>query len=277
MDRKIAMATIRGISVMESVEIAHQCEFTGVEIQTDYLPEQERECDAVFERIRQYGMEVNLHAPSGDINISAANRGIREESVVQVKQVIDLAKKYSVRNVTFHPGRLSSMREDREQKWRVLLGSVKNIIDYATQQEVYISIENMENRVKELVKDITDLNRFVQVSNGSPYFGVTLDVSHFATNGIASPDLRKLELPVRNVHISQCADKKPHLSLDIPKGEVQLEEVVKGLKKDNYQGLYVIEVKSIKEASILRKNKEELTRVLGAEIYPAIELTFSDT
>ncbi len=262
MDKKIAMATIRGISIKESVEIAYQCGFAGIEVQTDYLPDEEKKRDFIFALIAQYGMEVNLHAPSGDINISAANKGIRKESVAQIKRVIDLAKKYKVRNITFHPGRLSSLREDKDDKWKVLLDSVREIIDYAAQQKVYISIENMENRNKELVMDITDLNRFEMISKGNNYFGVTLDFSHFATNAISLPELKQLRLPIRNVHISQCVDKKPHLSLETPNGEVMLNQIVESLQKEKYEGLYVLEIKSIKDAAIFQKNKEVLEGIL---------------
>lgn len=263
MDRKIAMATIRGISAMESVEIAHQCGLAGIEIQTDYLPEEEKECDCVFARIEECGMEVNLHAPSGDINISAANRGISKESVAQIKMIIDLAKKYQVRNVTFHPGRLSSMREDKDKKWDVLLNSVEKIAAYAKEQKVYVSIENMENRSKELVMNADDLNRFEPMGSENEYFGVTLDFSHFATNGILSPNLKQLKLPIRNVHISQCVDKKPHLSLETAEGEVRLCEMMKELLEIEYQGMYVLEVKGMRDVKALQRN----IKILEEAIY----------
>lgn len=243
MKRKIAMATIRGIHVIESIDIAVKSNCCGIEIQTDYLPEEEKEIDKIFKYANEKGLIVSLHAPSGDINISALNRGIRKESINQIKQAIDLASRYNARAVTFHPGRLSSKRECADQKWEILLDSVAEIAEYAKMKKVHVGIENMEKRSKEIVFTVDDLNRFADIAVDNEYFGVTLDFSHFATNEIFLPKLDQLKLPIKNVHMSQCVNGKPHYPMDHLEGQVRLNEVLKGLENAGYESVIVMELK----------------------------------
>lgn len=57
----ISMATIRGFSVKDSIDVAVKSGCSGIEIQTDYLPEAESERAEVFAYARQQGLYVSLH------------------------------------------------------------------------------------------------------------------------------------------------------------------------------------------------------------------------
>lgn len=255
MKQVISMATIRGFSVMDSIDVALKSGCGGIEIQTDYLPEEKSERDAVFAYAKQRGLYVSLHGPSSDINISSLNRGICRESIRQIKEAIDLARQYGVEKMTFHPGRLSSARENVQDKWRVLLDSVKEIADYANQMEVHVGIENMEKRKKELVFTVEDLNRFAEPACGNSFFGVTLDFCHFATNGIFQPKLEQLRLPVKNVHISQCVDGKPHYALD-KAGEIDFADVMDMLERIDYTGSVTMEIKSVFDDAVYTASRK---------------------
>lgn len=257
MNNKIAMSTLRGVSVNKSVDFAVECGFSGIEIQTDYLLEDVAEQNKSLEYAVKNGLTVSLHAPCGDINISALNRGIRRESVSQVKQAIDLAEVNGGRVVTFHPGRLSSARENIEDKWKVLLDAVCEIAEYAKEKKVYVAIENMEFRKKEVVYTVDDLNRFENIGKNNPYFGVTLDFSHFATNKIYAPEISELKLPVYNVHLSQCVNRKPHCPL-YEDGEIEINDIQKILDSCGYESVIVLELKSIFEKDIYIKSREFL-------------------
>lgn len=257
MNTKLSMSTLRGIPVMDSVKIAVQSGYDGIEIQTDYLPEERSKYDEIFTYAAECGLDVSLHAPCGDINIAALNRGIRKESILQVKQAIDLAEEYQLRVVTFHPGRLSSDRENVEEKWKVLQQAVEEIAAYAGERQVFVGIENMESRKKELVISISDLNRFQEIAKNNRYFGVTLDFSHFATNGIVDPEIEALQLPINNVHISQCSEGKPHLPLESG-GQVKVRQILKGLKKHRYLSPLVVELKSINDWRIYEQSRKAL-------------------
>ena len=253
MKNKISMSTLRGFSVADSVKFALECGFDGLEIQTDYLSGEDE-----IRKALNAGLDVSLHAPCGDINISALNKGICQESVNQVKLAIDLASKFNLRVVTFHPGRLSSARENITDKWELLLESVQDIADYAKERKVYIAIENMELRKKELVFSVDDLNKFEFISKNNIYFGVTLDFSHFATNKIYPQNITGLRLPVYNVHISQCVGGKPHFPL-YDAGEIEMPDVIKIL--GNYNSSLVVELKSVFDREVYINSRKELLKL----------------
>lgn len=260
MRNKISMSTLRGFSVEDSVRFAIECGFEGIEIQTDYLNDDEKTQEAEIKNAINRGLNVSLHAPCGDINISALNKGIRRESVAQVKRAIDLGEKYSLRVVTFHPGRLSSLRENIEDKWLVMLESVYDIAEYAKSAKVFIALENMELRKKELVLKVEDLNRFDVISRANEFLGVTLDFSHFATNKNSVEQLNKLCLPVYNVHLSQCVGGKPHFPL-FEDGEVHSEEVASFLASIGYSSNIVLELKSVFDVDIYKRSLEAFRKL----------------
>ena len=120
---------------------------------------------------------------------------------------------------------------------------------------MYVAIENMERRKKELVLSWEDLNRFNNIGNDNEYFGLTLDFSHFATNEIYACDIGEINLPVYNVHLSQCMDDKPHLPL-YEKGNVNIKDVLLYLDKINYPSNVVLELKSIYDADVYIKSRK---------------------
>ena len=249
MKRIISMATVRGISVKESIDYAVKSGCGGIEIQTDYLPDAGTERDAVFAYAKECGLYVSLHGPSSDINISSLNKGIRRESVRQIKEAIDIACCYGLEKVTMHPGLLSSAREDVEGKWQVMLESMAELAAYAKEAKIHLGVENMEKRKKELVYTVDDLNRFAPLAQENPYFGVTLDFCHFATNDILAPELDRLLAPVKNVHISQCTDGKPHFAL-YKEGILVPANVAQMLDGIGYTGSVTMEIKSVYDPQI---------------------------
>ncbi|MBE7063275.1 MAG: sugar phosphate isomerase/epimerase [Ruminococcaceae bacterium] len=255
MKNKIAISTLRGFSVDESTKFALDCGFDGLEIQVDYLADDEKMLGNEIKHAINSGLDVSLHAPCGDINISALNKGIREESVAQVKRAIELAEKFDLRVVTFHPGRLSSAREKKSDKWSVLLDSVSKIAEYAKLKKVYVALENMELRKNELVLTIDDLNKFEEIARDNNFFGVTLDFSHFATNKIYPQYMTELKVPIYNVHISQCIASKPHYPL-YEAGEINIGEVFNFLEKIDYRSVVVTELKSIFDKNVYIKSKD---------------------
>lgn len=68
-----------------------------------------------------------------------------------------------------------------------------------------------------------------------------------------------LKLPVYNVHLSQCTDGKPHKPL-FEEGDVNLNDIYGILDKYQYNSVVVLELKSIFDKEIYRKNKKILER-----------------
>lgn len=254
MNNPFFLSSLRGFPASASIEMALRCGYDGIEIQTDYLPQDEGGLHHAACLLEKSGLLCNLHAPSGDINIAAANAGIRRESIAQVKRVIDLAKEFCADVVTVHPGRLSSLRENPSEKWEVLLESLGEIGEYARKAHVKIGLENMEQRLLEIVLSPEDLNRAAAAFCENEFTGVTLDLSHFCTAGFSAKDIPRIALPIFNLHFSQCVGRKPHFPLDVPGGTADLAASMQVLLSGGYRGAAVIEVKNCSNESQLTKN-----------------------
>ena len=228
-------------TIKEWVDYTISCGFDTMEIPTHRLPEDLEELDDVITYAQQKGFALSLHSPYGSNNITDTNIENREKSIAQAKNSIDIAAKYGMRVVTFHPGRRSQEDEAGEEKWKLLLEIVADIAAYAKEKKVRVGLENMERRRNELVYTIDDLNRFAEIGKDNPYFGLTLDFAHFSSHGITDPDLKQLKLPIHNVHLSQGVEGKMHFPLTAENGMVDVDAVCRRLTECDYDGFAVFE------------------------------------
>ena len=206
------------------------------------LPEDEEKRDAIISFALSHGAEINLHAPFGINNISSTDKELRRTSIENTKRSIDLAAKFALKAVTFHPGRQTVETDDPEEIWADMMEAVAEIAQYAKEKKVNVGIENMELRPYELVQTVEDLNRFAHLGVDNPYFGVTIDFAHYTTLGIGLPDLTKLKLPIHNVHLSQVRGGTANHSLAFTDGDVDLAGVCKALKEYGYDGHVLLEI-----------------------------------
>lgn len=212
-----------------------------VDIAVANFPEREADREEIITYALSRGLTVNLHAPYGINNITSTDKERRASSIANVKYSIDLAAKFHLGTVTFHPGRLSEDTDDPDEIWADMMEVVADIAQYAREKRVFVGIENMELRPYELVFTIDDLNRFAPLGVDNPYFGVTVDFAHYITLGTGLPDLQALKLPIHSVHLSQVADGKPHISLVRRDGAVDVDAVCRMLKDRGYNGTVVLE------------------------------------
>ena len=241
MDLKCAMINLPEASDRAWVDYAVSCGLGYIEFCPRYYPQGTEDS---IQYALEKGLQVSIHAHHGPNNIIDTNIENRIRSVEQIKYCIDLAQKYQLGVVTFHPGRLSSEEESTDEKWIQLMNAVTDIAAYAKNKQVYVGLENMELRKYELVFTIDDLNRFAHLAENNPYFGVTIDFAHFTSHGIFAPDLNSLKLPVYNVHLSQCIAGKMHCPLTAPGGVVRVEDAYTILNRYGYNGRIVFEMRS---------------------------------
>lgn len=214
-----------------------------MEIAMSKLPEDEAVQDEIVAYALSRGLTLNLHAPYGINNIACADSARRTSSIANVKRTIDLAAKYHLGTVTFHPGRMSDDADTPEEAWARLMDAASDIARYAKEKKVFVSIENMELRPYELVYTVEDLNRFAPLAENNPYFGVTVDYAHYASHGIGLPDLSALKLPIYDVHLSRIVDGLMHCALSGGEGEPDVGAVCRQLTAFGYDGLVVLEVR----------------------------------
>ena len=213
--------------------------YREIELCPRYTPDTTEE---IIEYAQEKGLVLSLHVHHGPNHITDTDTENQKLSVSQVKYCIDLAARYQLASVTFHPGRLSALEENQAEKWQQLFTVMEELAAYAREKQVYLAFENMELRNFELVYTIEDLNRFAYIGENNPWFGVTLDFAHFASHGIIHPDLSQLKLPILNVHLSQLTEEKMHDALTAQGGKVDVPWVLKALEDYGYKGRIILEL-----------------------------------
>lgn len=221
--------------------------YREIELCPRYTPDTTED---IIEYAQKNGLGLSLHVHHGPNNITDTDKENQKLSVSQVKYCIDLAARYQLATVTFHPGRLSALEEREEEKWQQLFSVVEELAAYAKEKQVYLAFENMELRDFELVYTMEDLNRFAYIGENNPWFGVTLDFAHFASHGIIHPDLSQLKLPILNVHLSQLTPEKMHDGLTAQGGKVDVPWVLKALEDCGYKGRIILELTKDREESL---------------------------
>ncbi len=153
------------------------------------------------------GLDVYLHSPTVDLNPASINKGIRDETLAQLKETVDMAAGIGARYITTHPGiihkpipRIWDMC--REYALEVLAEAA----DYAKNSGVTLSIENMPLKKTYLCTSAAELDEFRRRCG----CGVTVDVGHANTCPDPVSFLRLQDISYLHVNDNK-GDKDAHL------------------------------------------------------------------
>jgi sugar phosphate isomerase/epimerase len=124
------------------------------------------------------GLDVYMHSPTVDLNPASVNRGIREETLKQLKETVDMASEIGAKYITTHPG---VIHKPIPRIWEMCTEMAIQVLgeaaDYARGRGVALSIENMPNKKTYLCTNAGELDMFRRRCN----CGVTIDVGHAIT------------------------------------------------------------------------------------------------
>lgn len=224
-------------SVVEALEIIARCGYTAAEVWTEHLWRTGEKAKRVGKRGQELGLELSLHAPFYDLNITSINPGIRELSLRQALQSLELAGRLGARVVVLHPGRMSSGKDRREEFWPRLEEAMAAIEEKAAEQGVSVGVENMEQRRLEFFVRPADLRRLFSLNWSR--VGLTLDLAHAAT--VSSPGRYIAEIEggwIVHTHLSDSRAGRVHLPLG--KGDLDVKAILAALQQ-KYHGLVIIE------------------------------------
>lgn len=191
-----------------------------------------REAFQIFE---SYDIDLYLHAPTIDMNPASLNPGMREETLKQIKETIDLAREIDAKAITTHPGLIHRL-EDRVRDMGKYY-SIKTLTEanqYAKDQGVTLSVENMPNRYAYFCNTAEEHTYFLEKCGTK----ATVDLGHANTTGDIQPFLT-LER-ISYFHLSDNnGEKDQHLSLG--EGNINLN-LLKGIDNviielNNYQNV----------------------------------------
>lgn len=188
--------------------------------------------------LKKLDLEITLHAPAGDLNISSTDDDIRRVSVKKIGQAIKMASKLGIDLITIHPGRKTSSNNDYREHWQLQFQNIKYLTKLAEEYKVHLGVENMECNGYEGVTHPRDLKKILSTIE-SDYLGVTLDIAHAST----LQDLNLYEYireihEVIHIHLSDSTLGKTHLPLGY--GDLPLSSIVRELE-ERFNVLLVIE------------------------------------
>ena len=205
------------------------------------------------EVLENYNLKYSIHAPFIDVNIASVQDKSRINSVDQIKSSIDLANKIDAECVVVHPG-LTSFLPNKYFKNEVTNFANESMIElgrYAEDLGVLATFENMPSFNTMIYDNMEELNEFL-VSND---LFMTLDIGHAMHSGYGADEM--YFDCIKHVHIhDNFGDDDAHLTLG--EGTIDLNTIVNTLEKNNYDGIYIIEVNnydSIKKSyEYMKKN-----------------------
>ncbi|OPX59851.1 MAG: endonuclease IV [Methanobacterium sp. PtaB.Bin024] len=198
-------------SFEEFLDIATADGFSLIEILCEgpYWPRNMLNSGEGFEIFSSYDIDVFLHAPTIDLNPASLNKGIREETLCQLKETLDLAVKIGANAITTHPGLIHRL-EDRVRNIAKSY-SVETLTEanrYAEDVDVIFSVENMPHRYAYFCNTAQEHAYFLDKCNCHG----TVDLGHANTTGDPESFLR-----LENIHYYHLNDnngeKDQHLAL----------------------------------------------------------------
>ena len=221
---------------LEYVELVHQFPSGNVDIDT----------------LESYNLKYSIHAPFMDVNIASLQEKSRLNSIEQIKDSIDLANKINADAVVVHPG-LASFLVNKyflDDVYKTANESIKEIGEYGKDLGVLTTIENMPDFEAMIYQNMQDLNDLLVSLDMS----MTLDIGHANHIGY-SPEAMIFD-SIKHVHAhDNFGDDDSHLALG--EGSIDLNTIINTLEKNNYDGIYIIEVNdfdSIKKSYEYMKN-----------------------
>ena len=210
---------------------------------------------------------VTVHGTPFDLNIAANNPGIREESIRQYEEAMDLARELGSEVCTYHPGRPSSTITPHDVILRRHIDFAKRIVQRAEKYNIRTGLENGNN-----------LNFFLRIIEevSSPYWGHLLDIAH-AVMGVLG-DTRTVLSWIEKLGVDRIVEIHAHNLLAwsaVPGGMIDhlpfedgtcldMDAIFGKLRDEGYQGPIVLEIVQNTNEKVLeacRRAREIICRI----------------
>ena len=230
----ISSLLFKSVNLARVLELAREMQVSWLEVWTEHFW---RDDDGrMFDRLRKSGLDISVHGPTADLNITSSNAGIRDESLKQVLQAVDEAARMGARVITVHPGYLTGRQDGPDSIWDLQIEALLRIAKRGKEVGIQVAMETMEKRNKEVVIDPAITNQIIDAVN-MENLGVTFDISHAHTVMNVVEFIQALHR-ITHIHISDTKNGKVHVQMG--EGEISFAPVLRELKV-KYDGALVIE------------------------------------
>ncbi|HML04305.1 MAG TPA: sugar phosphate isomerase/epimerase family protein [Methanobacterium sp.] len=190
------------------------------------------------ELVNSYNFKTSVHSPLSDVNIASLNESIREASVKEIKDSIDLASKIDASVVVVHPGHIAFLvREFKDELMKQSLKSLKECSKYAEDYGINLCVENMPDMDGMICKSLDELYELTQEIGAS----MTLDVGHAHNMGLSIDEMLKYD-NIGHIHLSDNDGSFDNHDA-IGSKNIDFKSLFRGLKQMQFDGICVIEVK----------------------------------
>ncbi|HDK28136.1 MAG TPA: sugar phosphate isomerase/epimerase [Candidatus Atribacteria bacterium] len=252
---KISLSTkiLWQVNLIDSLKVIKEKGYDGAEI-WEYQIHRDIEDLSWFKKyLQQLELGITLHSPNDDINLSSTNNEIRKVSVKQIVESIKLASKLGLKIITIHPGRKTSSKDNLDRIWELQIDSFSQLVKVAEEHDVFLGIENMESRAKEMIIFPKDINRLISDIR-SKCVGITLDLAHIAT--IGSPTVKEYisELQGKIIHAHLSDSNKTTTHLPLGWGSSNLSGMLSDLQKKYDKNVVIEGYVPGKEIEVLENN-----------------------
>lgn len=247
---KIGASTLAGIeyTLEETLEFIEGLGLEYAELVHQY-PSENIDADI----LESYNLKYSVHTPFMDVNIASLQEKSRLNSIQQIKDSIDLANKIDGEAVVVHPGLASFLAKKYflDKVYETANESIKEIGEYGRDLGVLTTVENMPTFDAMIYQNLQDLNELLV----SLDMAMTLDIGH-ANHAQYPPEAMYFD-SIKHIHAhDNFGDDDAHLTLG--EGSIELNTIINTLEKNNYDGIYIIEVNdfdSIKKSyEYMKKN-----------------------
>ncbi|HZQ07245.1 MAG TPA: sugar phosphate isomerase/epimerase family protein [Anaerolineae bacterium] len=226
----------------DAIPLAADTGYDSMEIWTEHLWKFQERPSHVGSIIASNKMRATVHCPVMDTNITSPNLGIREESVRQFLQAVEMSHDMGAELLVIHPGHLYSLNETLDDFWGLLLQSLERIVKHAQKYGVALAIENMDVQKEfEVVKRSEHIRRITKHFEAEK-LGVVLDTTHLSSVPQIIEYIQNTDCIV-HTHLSD-ARITPRGSVDthLPLGEGELDfQQVFDVLLPNYHGIVSFE------------------------------------
>lgn len=177
-----------------------------------------------LEIFSSYDLDVFLHAPTIDLNPASLNPGIRDETLIQLKETLDLAVKIGAQAITTHPGLIHRL-EDRVRDLAKSY-SIQTLIQankYAEDRGIIFSVENMPSRYAYFCNTAQEHAYFLDQCGCH----ATVDLGHANTD--KDP---KSFLELENIYYYHLSDNDGKKDQHLPLGQGTLDlDMISGVNR----------------------------------------------
>jgi len=193
--------------------------------------------------IKEFNMDVCNFIPAQfryPSILCSRNEVVRKDSISYIKSAIDNARKIGSPSVSLCPG-MVLFDEDLDTGWKNLIGSFKEIEEYAKDKNILLLIEPAHRFETNLIRTIEDCLKMLEILD-SEFFGILIDTGHCYINGEEFKEV-----------LPKCKDFPLHFHIDdnfgeadlhlIPgEGSIDFEDFYRALESIDYKGYISVEL-----------------------------------